>query len=121
MVAGSWLCPVSVLDARIHAKAGRGTSRGSTESEGRSSHISPPLAVLQQASKAIHKADIELSWFGDWHLRSTSNRFQVVIKCQAINIKVQELLSLYGRKEQTTGGLSVALMPVTLTCKFKPK
>lgn len=78
MVAGFWLCPVSVLDARIHAKAGRGTSRGSTESEGGSSHISPPLAVLQQASKAIHKAGIELSGFGDWHLRSTSTDFRLL-------------------------------------------
>lgn len=31
-------------------------------------------------------------------------RFQVIIKCQAINIKVQELLSLYRGRGQTAGG-----------------
>lgn len=59
----------SVLGAGAQVKAGSCTSKRSIESDGRSSHCSLPPAAPWQASKDVHKADIKLSQFGNWHLK----------------------------------------------------
>lgn len=55
----------SALEAGAWVKAGSCKSKGSIKSDRRSSHCSLPPAAPWQASKAVHKADIELSRFGD--------------------------------------------------------
>lgn len=66
----------SVLEAGAWLKAGSRTGKGIIESDGRSSHCSLPPAALWKAGKAIHKAVIKLSRFGDWHLKQTSTDFK---------------------------------------------
>jgi len=58
-----------------------------------------------------------------WRLafKKNQHRFQVVVKCQTISSKAQELLPLYRRMGHTAEGVLVALMPTVATCKFKPK
>lgn len=58
-----------------------------------------------------------------WRLafKKNEHRFQVVVKCQTINIKAHNLLPLYRRMGHTDEGVLVALMPTVAICKFKPK
>lgn len=57
-----------------------------------------------QASKTAHRADTETVMVWSLAFKINLCRLQVIIKCQGIKIKVQELLSLYRRIWQTAGG-----------------
>lgn len=106
MLAGSWPCPDRESQ---HCRLGQGQGQAVAQERAAPHLVGEALTGLchlhtmagqQSCSQGRHWTAMV------WRLAFKMNlhRLQVIIKCQGIKIKVQELLSLYRRIWQTAGG-----------------